>query len=179
MIRTILLGTLAMALAAEDAIRPRPTTWAQPMLGSEIENFYKVSDDLYRSEQPDDDGMAALEKAGIKAVLNLREYHSDADEARATTIALHRVKMAAGDIQDAQIREALDIIRKAPKPVLVHCWHGSDRTGVVVAMYRMAVQGWSREAAIDEFKHGGYGYHEKWYPNIEAYLKAVDVARFR
>ena len=50
-------------------------------------------------------------------------------------------------------------IRRASGPVLVHCLHGSDRTGTIVAMYRIVEQGWTREAAIAEMTGGGYGYH--------------------
>jgi protein tyrosine/serine phosphatase len=50
---------------------------------------------------------------------------------------------------------------------------------VVAAMYRMVFQDWSAEQAIDEFIHGGYGYHANFYPNIEQYLQTVDVQRIK
>ena len=65
-----------------------------------------------------------------------------------------------------------------PGPVLLHCLHGADRTGMMTAMYRMLYQGWPREKAIDELKNGGYGYHAVW-KNIEKYLKRVDVDAIR
>ena len=43
-------------------------------------------------------------------------------------------------------------------PVLVHCKHGADRTGCIVALYRIVFQSWSKEAAIDEMHNGGYGF---------------------
>jgi protein tyrosine/serine phosphatase len=69
----------------------------------------------------------------------------------------------------------LRLFRAAPKPVLVHCWHGSDRTGAVVATYRMVFQDWTREAAIDELINGGYGFHKATYPNIVKLLETIDV----
>jgi protein tyrosine/serine phosphatase len=87
--------------------------------------------------------------------------------------------MNAGEIDDAKISKAMLMLAEAPKPVLVHCWHGSDRTGVVIAMYRMVFQDWPREKAIDEFENGGFGYHKSVYPNIERYLETVDVDRFK
>ena len=60
----------------------------------------------------------------------------------------------------------------------MHCWHGSDRTGTVIAMYRMVVQGWSREDALDELVNGGYGYHTI-YRNIPAYIRNVDIDSIR
>jgi tyrosine-protein phosphatase SIW14 len=82
-------------------------------------------------------------------------------------------------IDDLLVVKALGIIQQAEKPILIHCWHGSDRTGVISAMYRMVFQNWSREQAIDEFVNGGYGYHASFYPNIENYLQTVDVAAIR
>jgi uncharacterized protein (TIGR01244 family) len=170
---------LFWSFVAQADMRVRPIEWAQPMLGSNLENFYRVSDDLYRSEQPDRKDMAALEALGIRAILNLREYHSDKNEARHTGLKLYRVPVNAGDIDDDFVIKALRAIAEAEKPILIHCWHGSDRTGVIAAMYRMVFQGWPRAQAIDEFVNGGYGYHARFYPNIERYLQTVDIEAIR
>jgi protein-tyrosine phosphatase len=66
----------------------------------------------------------------------------------------------------------------AAQPVLVHCKHGSDRTGVVVAAYRIVVQGWSKEDAIRELRDGGYGFHGIFF-NIPEFLRDLDVAKVR
>lgn len=173
----ILLALFVGGSACADP-RARPTEWAQPMLDVQLGNFYKVSDELYRSRQPGDEEMAQLAAMGIRSVLNLREHHSDDDEAKTTNLKLYRVPMNAGDINDELVTKALDALAAAPKPALVHCWHGSDRTGAIVAMYRMVFQGWPRQQAIDEFINGGYGYHRSVYPNIERYLETVDIAGF-
>jgi protein tyrosine/serine phosphatase len=149
--------------------------WAQPMLGSDLENFYRVSEDVYRSKQPNSDQMSALERMGVRAILNLREYHTDEREARHTGLKLYRIPVNAEEIDDDFMVRALRTITHSEKPILIHCWHGSDRTGVVVAMYRMVIQGWPRDKAIDEFINGGYGYHARFYPNIERYLRRVDI----
>jgi protein tyrosine/serine phosphatase len=65
-------------------------------------------------------------------------------------------------------------IRDADGPIVIYCWDGSNRTGVISALYRIVFQGWSKEAAIDELIHGGYGYHAL-YRNIPHYLREVDV----
>ena len=171
--------TLLFATSAYAEPRVRPTEWAQPMLGVKLGNFYQVSKDLYRSDQPDDEAMQQLHAMGIRSALNLREYHSDDDEAENTSIKLYRVPMNAGEINDALVEKALEAIADAPKPILVHCWHGSDRTGAIVAMYRMVFQDWPRQRAIDEFINGGFGYHQSVYPNIERYLETVDIAKFK
>ncbi|MBC7739269.1 MAG: protein-tyrosine-phosphatase, partial [Candidatus Saccharibacteria bacterium] len=57
----------------------------------------------------------------------------------------------------------------------VHCHHGADRTGLIVALYRLIAQGWSRDAAIAELIEGGYGFHPIW-ANIPRYVQSVDLA---
>jgi len=176
LLKTLVLGALLLPVGAEDTvIRVRPTTWAQPVLGVQTGNFYQVSPEVYRSEQPDDDHVGELKKLGIRSVLSLRQYHSDEGTIADPDIRLFRVKMNAGEIVDAEIQQALTILQTCPKPVLVHCWHGSDRTGVVIAAYRIRVMNWERQAAIDEMMHGGFGHHGNWYPNIERYLKTMAV----
>jgi protein tyrosine/serine phosphatase len=143
-----------------------------------LENFYKVDDRLYRGAQPDGAGMQALAELGVRNILNLREFHDDEKEAAKSPLTLFRVPMNAGRIKDEEVVAALRIIRNAQGPIYVHCWHGSDRTGTVVAMYRMVFQGWSKAAAIDELVNGGYGYHAV-YANIITYLEKVDLAAIR
>ncbi len=172
------LWLTALPLLAAAPPRVRPCEWAQPVLDWPLKNFYRVSDEVYRSRQPDAADFRALEEAGVKSVLNLRDNHSDDDEAAGTALKLFRVPTVTDDITDAGMVRALRIIRGAPKPILVHCWHGSDRTGVVIALYRIVVQGWTREAAIDELVNGGYGYHAKLYPNIVEYIRTVDLGKF-
>ncbi|OGR18245.1 MAG: hypothetical protein A3K19_31935 [Lentisphaerae bacterium RIFOXYB12_FULL_65_16] len=167
------------ALLAGDGPRVRPLDWAQPVLGTEIGNFYCVDKDVYRSEQPNGEGMRKLESLGFKSVLNLRGKHTDDNEAKGASMKLYLLSVDADQVKGDELRQALDIIREAPKPILVHCWHGSDRTGLVIAAYRMGVQNWSRENAADELINGGFGFHKSFYPNIVEYLKAVDPAKFR
>ncbi len=157
----------------------RPADWAQPVTGLGIKNFYRVNDDVYRSAQPGVGGMKQLERLGIRSILNLRELHSDADEARAAKIRLYHVPINPAKIDDAVIVRALRVIAHADKPVLVHCWHGSDRTGAVIAMYRMVFMNWPREKAVEEFLHGGFGYHRGIYPNIIKYLKSADIEKLK
>lgn len=59
-------------------------------------------------------------------------------------------------------------------PVLVHCQHGADRTGTMCALYRIAVQGWTKEDAIREMTEGGYGFHEVW-RNLPSWIAELDI----
>jgi protein tyrosine/serine phosphatase len=71
-----------------------------------------------------------------------------------------------------------DLLAEGSGPVLIHCWHGADRTGVVAAVYRMALQGWDKDAARHEMFRGGFGYHTLW-RNIPGYLARVDADAMR
>ncbi len=173
--RLILLALLALAVVPVNAVRARPADWAQPILSLGIDNFHKVSDDVYRSAQPDQQQMRNLGLLGIASVLNLRKNHSDDEVAAGTSLNLYRVPMSAEDIRVSEIAEAVRILNECPKPVLVHCWLGADRTGCVIAVYRMVFQDWSKEKAIDEMINGGFGFNGEAFPNIEAFLTSLDV----
>ncbi len=138
-------------------------------------NFHVVSDDLARSGQPNRKSAQVLEEAGFKTILNLRYRINDRWELKNTNIKEVRLKLKAQNLSFDDMVEALTLIRDAEKPVLVHCLHGSDRTGCVVACYRMVFQDWSRERAIEEFLQDEFGYNYRWFPNIIAFLKTVDV----
>ncbi len=60
----------------------------------------------------------------------------------------------------------------------MHCLHGADRTGPMCAIYRMAVEGWSKEEAIKEMKEGNFGYHSVW-KNLISYLRELDLKKIK
>jgi protein tyrosine/serine phosphatase len=122
--------------------------------------------------------VARARKLGIRTVVSLRSFHSDAELLKGSGIKSVRVRINTWDIADRQIVAALAAIRSAEQqgPVLLHCLHGADRTGLVTAMYRMLYQGWSKQQAMDELRHGDYGYHSIW-TNIERYVEQVDLER--
>ncbi len=82
--------------------------------------------------------------------------------------------METGEITDNNVIESLRIISISDGPILIHCWHGSDRTGLISAMYLIVFQGWLKNEAIDELMHGGYGYHSI-YKNIQKYIRKADI----
>lgn len=139
------------------------------------QNFHQVSPELYRSAQPDAAQMHTLEQRGIKTVLSLRQWNDDDSEAKGTRLVLRRVPINAAVINDEKVVSALREIRFAQKPLLVHCWHGSDRTGLVVAMYRLVFENASKADALAELRKPQYGYHEQYYAGIARYISRVDV----
>lgn len=143
------------------------------------ENFHQVSDNVYRSGQPTSGEMKWLETQGIKTIINLREYHSDSDDIEGTQLETFHVRMSAKKITNEDIITVLAKINSTSTPVLVHCWHGSDRTGVVIAMYRLVFENWTKEQAISELRKPEYGYHETFFPNIIQYIEEVDIAAIK
>jgi protein tyrosine/serine phosphatase len=178
-IKSVLFILLLISFTVGANPRNRPSTWATAIINSELENFYKVSDKVYRSEQPNAEAMAEFEYLGINTVLNLRKHHNDNDEGKDAKVDLKHIKMAARNVTNKQIYKALSVIKLANGPVVVHCYHGSDRTGVVIAAYRMVFQNWSSKQAVDEFKNGGYGYHEWVFPNLIELLENLNVNQMK
>jgi tyrosine-protein phosphatase SIW14 len=156
----------------------RPASWARPVASTVLPNWYRVDDGLYRSRQPDRNGFEEIRRRGIRTIVDLRAGHSDARLVEGLGFNLVAIPLRAWHFTDDQILSALKAIQAGPKPVLVHCQQGADRTGVVIAAYRVIVQGWSKDEAVAELKKGGFGFHW-YYLNIPAFLRRMDVAKFR
>ncbi|MBF0100438.1 MAG: dual specificity protein phosphatase family protein [Desulfobacterales bacterium] len=157
----------------------RPESWAKRIELPHVENLYRVDEGLYRSAQPDTDGFLELKKFGITQVLNLRDFFDDADETKGMGLKLYSVEMNAWNIRDQDVIAALKIISdKQNRPLLVHCKHGADRTGTIIAMYRIVIQGWTKKEALNELIDGGFGYHTIW-KNIPEYIKTVDIEKIK
>lgn len=170
----LVLMMCAAAWAAEPA-SPRPPHWAQPVEVKGVPNLFRVTDTLYRSGQPTADGMRGLKQLGVATILNLRAFHSDRDEIVDTGLAYESIPMVAWLPDRTEAVQFLRIVTDPKRtPVLVHCWHGSDRTGAMVAIYRVAVQGWSKDDAIREMMEGGFGFHQIWI-NLPKWIRDLDI----
>ncbi len=177
----------AARLAARLARRnPR---WAKPMARQGLPNLHRVSNDLYRGAQPTSEGIRDLKKMGVKTIVNLRVFHSDSDEIRDAGIhddgtgeggiGYVHISFKAWHAEDEDIVPFLRVVTDpARTPVFVHCQHGADRTGTMCAVYRIVVQGWSREDAIEEMRRGGFKFHKIWV-GLPKYLRRVDVEKLR
>ena len=147
---------------------------AEPVTLEGVENLHRVSSVLYRSAQPTPKGFTNLQTHGVRSVLNLREYHKDTRRARHTGLHLMAYPVAAGKVTEADVENCLKLMADAPKPVLVHCWHGSDRTGILVAAWRIVYENRSVADAEAEFRDDRYGHHEFWYGNLVKLLRSTD-----
>lgn len=166
-------------LTAAEPVTNRPPAWAVRVEKTGLPNFHKVSDTLYRGAQPDIEGFRQLKALGIKTVVNLRSFHSDRDEMNGLRFGYEHIWFKAWHAEDKEIVRFLKIVTNTNNtPVFVHCQHGADRTGTMCAIYRIAVQGWTKDAAIQEMTDGGYGYHVVW-KNLIEYLRQLDVAALK
>jgi protein tyrosine phosphatase (PTP) superfamily phosphohydrolase (DUF442 family) len=173
------LVLLATAYAFETFQRNRPPHWAQPLQMKGVPNLHKVSDSLYRSAQPSAEGMRNLKAIGVETIVNLRSFHSDRDEIGDTGLAHEHIYMKAWHPEENEAVRFLQIVANPRRhPVLVHCQHGADRTGAMVALYRVAVQGWSKEEAVKEMFQGEFGFHGIW-DNLLQWINALDVERIK
>ena len=176
-----LIAMLFLCSCVHTAQRPqgqRDASWAEPCQIEGVGNCFRLEEGLYRSEQPTRKGFANLEKEGINNLLSLRSS-PDNLLACATMLRCHNVPMNAFCVDEEALVEVLSVMVAARnRPLVVHCYHGADRTGLVCAAYRIVVQGWPKEKAIDEMLCGGYGFHGL-FTNIVGYLNKMKVEEIR
>lgn len=123
--------------------------------------------------------MRNLKQKGIRTVVNLRSFHSDRKEIGTTGLGYEHIYMKAWHPERKEVVRFLRIVTDPKRgPVLVHCQHGADRTGSMCAIYRIAVQGWTKEEAIREMTKGGFGFHKVW-RNLPKWIKELDIDSIR
>ncbi|MEM1084526.1 MAG: tyrosine-protein phosphatase [Verrucomicrobiota bacterium] len=149
------------------AVEPRPSSWAPPIENKALPNLHRVSPDLYRCARPAEGGYEAARDMGIRTIVNLRPNPASKTPAGSIPNYVNiPVKTSAPTYEQA--REFFEIVdRPENQPVLLHCYHGADRTGAFTALYRINRQGWSKDEAIREMTGGGYDFHTMWKSLIE------------
>jgi protein tyrosine/serine phosphatase len=164
---------------------PRPENWATAVAaGPELPNLHRVSSSLYRSAQPSREGFVFLSgqpslasaDRPIKTVLSLRAFNDDAPLVPPSfALRLEQIRFNTWHPENEDVVKFLRIVTtSALQPVLVHCQHGSDRTRTMVAIYRIAFEGWTKAQALEEMTDGGFGFHPLW-QNLRRYIDALDV----
>ena len=138
-----------------------------------VPNFGEVTSTLYRGGQPSKDGFDELKKLGVQVVVNLRDDNADTERSLVTAAGLEYVTIPWNCRHPANTLAArfLEVLRENPqKKVFVHCHAGVDRTGLMIAVYRMTEQGWTSEQAGDEMRDFGFNFiHRSWCHALEAY----------
>ena len=154
-----------------------------------IDNFSQVDAHVYRGAQPDAAGFAYLAKIGVKTILDLREadQRALAEERAVTAAGMHYVNVPMTGLTpptEAEITKILALLEDdTAGPVFVHCKRGADRTGAVMAAYRINHDHWDNARALKEamsykmsfFQFPRQGFIRSFQPRtLEA--KAVDKA---
>jgi protein tyrosine/serine phosphatase len=117
----------------------------------------EVAPGLLRGGQPNEAGVAWLRGLGVRTVVNLRNFHGSRERTQILGAGLRyeRIALASTDPPAPKdVERFLSIVRDpAARPVYVHCLHGVDRTGAMLAVYRMEVDGWTNAEAFAEMVH--------------------------
>jgi tyrosine-protein phosphatase SIW14 len=131
-----------------------------------IKNFYQVDAHVYRGAQPTDEGFKYLAKIGVGTVIDLRETdeRSRAEERVVRAAGMKYVNIPMTGLTpptEAEITRILGLFEdKAAGPVFVHCRRGADRTGVVIASYRINHDRWDNARALSEAKKCGMSFFQ-------------------
>jgi protein tyrosine phosphatase (PTP) superfamily phosphohydrolase (DUF442 family) len=173
---TVLMAALlcmCVASAAENKGQIATCSWP---LSEAIRNSCVVSPGvLWRGSKPDSAGAASLLSLGVRTVVNLELLHDDmrafqvARPAKVLSEKLDYFRIEEWEpnpvilpsVLDSHVAEFLAIVKTQPKPIYVHCRSGQNRTGVMVAAYRVLLEGSSPESAVAEMgKYKGFWF--KW-----------------
>jgi len=139
----------------------------------ELPNFHEVNPQLYRGAQPKSGGIKRLAQLGVKTIINLREEkglaQAEEKEARAAGLRFFNIPFKrTGRPTDEQVERVMALLNDSSnQPVFVHCQLGSDRTGLVIAIYRITHDSWTSERAKAEANK--YGMHP-WEMGMKSYI---------
>jgi protein tyrosine/serine phosphatase len=142
-----------------------------------VKNFARVTDMLYRGAQPSTEGFGALHHMGVGIVVNFRneakETSAEKDEVELLGMKYVGIPWSGRDNpSDAQVVQFLDLVRANPKTkIFVHCQRGADRTGTMVAAYRIAVQHQAVTDAVSEMH--SFHYDHFFLPQLERYVVSL------
>ena len=181
---TATAGSLHAQIAASAPAQPgiaRPSFGApgEKLKIAGVPNAGKISEVLLRGAQPSAQGLAELKKLGVTTIVDLRGNRGPVarERALAESLGMRFVDIPVNGWSppaNAQVAEFLKLIQQGgTQKFFVHCYYGSDRTGVMVAAYRMAQQNWTADQAVEEMYSFGFHYH--WYPAMKSYVKRFPV----
>jgi tyrosine-protein phosphatase SIW14 len=151
--------------------------WSQDQQHSGLPNFGVVSDALFRGAQPSSTGFASLKHMGVGIVVNFREEADETSKEKSQVEALGMKYVGIpwsgnADPSNAQIVQFLDLVRANPTTkIFVHCKAGADRTGTMVAAYRVAMDHKTVADALSEMH--SFHYHHFFLPQLERWVNTL------
>jgi protein-tyrosine phosphatase len=140
-----------------------------------VKHAGKITDSLYRGGRVTKEGFRELQRLGVTTVVDLHTGHHQIrrERAQVEALGLHFVSIPISGWsppKNSHVVKFLTLTRQAPaEKVFVHCRFGGDRTGVMIATYRIAMQNWNPEHAIKEMQH--FGFHGFWHPAMTTYIR--------
>ena len=161
-------------------------------LDASIQNFCQVTPNvLWRGAKPDKADAAWLVEQGVRTIVNLELLHDDKaafeqvrlDNNGKFEVDYFRVRdweplpMIAPKLSDNHVAHFLAIMSEAPKPVYVHCRSGQNRTGVMVAAYRVIVEGEGDANAIEKAVKEMEAYQGHWFKVDASYIRGLTPER--
>lgn len=163
LIGLFLAVSLQTAHAADNSLSAQQPRYSERVYNLPgLSNVGRVSPHIYRGALPGKAGYATLKQLGIKTVVDMRTTGSEKQEvenAGMDSISIP-IEMSRNGLQ-AKVEHVLAVMADpARQPVYIHCRHGQDRTGIVVAAYRMKHQGWSLADAETEMQ--AFGFNDVW-----------------
>jgi protein tyrosine/serine phosphatase len=175
------LAILCSANAAQPfAQGPKPepaaVSAAQRAKLNGLPNFARISKQLLRGGQPNVAGFDELKKLGVHIVVNLGYETGEIARERAIvqSAGMQYVSIpwrGSKDPNPEQIAEFLELLRTNPdKQIFVHCQRGAERTGVMVACYRMSVDQWTSDQALNEMEQ--FGFRGLWFGHLKKFVRA-------
>lgn len=129
---------------------------------AEIPKFMKVNDDLYRGGRPDQNGLEMVSQLQIRTVISIDDEVPNINWERNEVAKLdmnffsHPMNSAYPQT-DSKINAILAKLQDSKlQPIFIHCEHGRDRTGLIIGLYRVEVEGWTPKAAYKEMLANGF-----------------------
>ena len=170
------LCTVACSTTTPSTPPQNTAHWATEV-GKET-NLYRLDDKLFRSEQLTEKDYELLRKNNINTLINLRFFDRNDDRQAfgKTSLTLVNTPLLTWSITPQEVARVLWQIEQHQRngAVLIHCYHGADRTGLISAMYRVVYQNWELSEAKREMMQGPYGFHSVW-KNIEGFFTEKNI----
>ncbi len=134
----------------------------------DLPNFAAVKTDFYRGGQPTEAGVKKLAAMGVKTIIDLRGEDETASKEKvwAENAGIKFVGVSLNNWLRPKTEDIENVIKQIDAahdaPVFVHCQRGADRTGTVVAVYRISHDDYTAKQAIDEAKNFKFGWWQFW-----------------
>jgi len=149
-----------------------------------VGNFEKVNDHVYRGAQPTDQGFQNLAKLGIRTVIDLQEFGDarslgEQKSVRAAGMQYISVPMKGMETPDSEsVARVLAVLENTTTgPVFVHCHRGADRTGGIIACYRIEHDHWTNDRALSEARSMGMSWYQLAIQRfVQNYKPKIDTA---